>query len=327
MSRQFRYRVTALVLGGLLLGGPLVASGTASAEQVRPEQEQAGQSGHQVTFDGGGVLGRSCHSRPDIESMTVPAASLVRVVNRTGYSANLQLGGDAKSMLPDRESIEVVFRRGTTAMTLRPHCALGNDAKPALVTAQPSTPATTTPRPTPGPTVGDLSTLTGNVTGSSDPSDSVVPDPLAAPAHSHRVTSADGRPATARAISPHSAAIGQPATADAPGSVKARPKTKVKRGLGTAGSVEPSPLGTKNALAPGVPEPDLDLAPSGVGPAAVSAPTTGIAAAEPVAAMEPLGEQVPTGLLAVIATVFALGVGFAAIRAFVSQRANRAGMA
>src|SRR6058998_2049225 len=95
MSRQFRYRVAALVLGGLLLGGPLVASGTASAEQVGPEpagpeQEQVDEGGHQVTFAGGGVLGLSCHSRPDIESMTVPADSTVRVVNQTGHSANLQ---------------------------------------------------------------------------------------------------------------------------------------------------------------------------------------------------------------------------------------------
>src|SRR4051794_19322001 len=100
MSRQFRYRVAALVLGGLLLGGPLVASGTASAEQFRPEQQQVDENGHQVTFGGGGMFGLSCHSRPDFESMTVPAESTVRVVNRTGHRANLQLGGDTMGMLP-----------------------------------------------------------------------------------------------------------------------------------------------------------------------------------------------------------------------------------
>ena len=34
MSRQVRYRVAALALGGLLLGAPLLTNGTASAEQA-----------------------------------------------------------------------------------------------------------------------------------------------------------------------------------------------------------------------------------------------------------------------------------------------------
>ena len=97
MSRQFRYRVAALVLGGLLFGGPLLTNGTASAEPGR-----AAEGGRQVTFAGGGVLGLSCRSHPDVESMTVPADSTVRVVNRTGHSANLQLGGDTKGMLAGR---------------------------------------------------------------------------------------------------------------------------------------------------------------------------------------------------------------------------------
>src|SRR6478609_653807 len=89
MSRQFRYRVAALVMGGLLIGGPMLTSGTASAEQVT-------EGGRQVTFGGGGVLGLSCRSHPDVESMSVPADSTVRVVNETGHSANLQLSGDTK---------------------------------------------------------------------------------------------------------------------------------------------------------------------------------------------------------------------------------------
>jgi hypothetical protein len=46
-----------------------------------------------------------------------------------------------------------------------------------------------------------------------------------------------------------------------------------------------------------------------------------------VAAMEPMPEGAPIGLLAVIAAVCVLGVGVAAIRAIVSQRANQAKLA
>jgi hypothetical protein len=88
MSRQFRNRVTAIVLGGLIFGAPLLTNGTASAEQAAIE------GGRQVVFAGGGMMGLSCRSRPDVESMVVPADSTVRVVNRTGYSAGLSLSGD-----------------------------------------------------------------------------------------------------------------------------------------------------------------------------------------------------------------------------------------
>jgi hypothetical protein len=334
MSRQFRYRMAALVLGGLLLGGPLLASGTASAEQVSPEQQQVGEGGHQVTFAGGSTLGLSCRSHPDVESLTVPAESTVRVVNQTGHSANLQLGGDTKGMLPDNGSTEVVFRRGTTAVTLTPTCALGNDASPVLVTAQPSAPATT-PDPIPDPAGGDSSAFAASSTDPSGSSDSTLPDTLSAPMRSSRVaTSGADRSAVTPANSLRSAAVAQAATATAPGMPQGdgaglRSKTKVKTFRGTRGSVTPAfsgmPPGEKKALLPGVRSIDLD--PPAAAPAAVGAPTTEIAAAEPVAAMEPIRERGPVGLLAAIAAVCALGVGTASIRAFVSQRAIRAEMA
>src|ERR1700712_5129192 len=56
MSRQFRYRVTAVVLGGLLGGAPLLTNGTASAGQVEG-------GGRQVVF-AGGMLGLTCRSTP-----------------------------------------------------------------------------------------------------------------------------------------------------------------------------------------------------------------------------------------------------------------------
>jgi hypothetical protein len=330
MSRQFRYRVAALVLGGLLLGGPLVASGTASAEQVGgPEQEQLDEGARQVTFAGGGVLGLSCHSHPDVESMTVPADSTVRLVNQTGHDASLQLGGETKGMLPENRSTEVIFRRGTTSVTLTPTCALGNDATPVLVTAQPSASATT-PDPMPAPAGGDSSASAANPSGSSIPSDSTMPGTLAAPMHSDRVSSAAGSPSATRAKAVHSAAAATTTRGTPPDRNTARLKNKVKTSRGTPGSVvhgyPGTPAGEKKALLTGVPEVDPQSA-AAARPAAATVPTTEIAAAEPVAAMEPMRDQGPVGLLAVIAAVCALGVGIAAIRAFVSQRANRAEVA
>ncbi len=327
MSRQFRYRVAALVLGGLLLGGPLAASGTAIAGQVRPAP--AGDSGHQVIFGGGGMFGLSCRSHPDPEVMTVPAETTVRVVNRTGHRAKLRLGGHGKGMLPDNQSTEVIFRRGTTALTLTPTCAHGHDVTPAMVTAQPSAHATVPdPDPAPNPSADDSSASAGDPTDSSGPSDSHPNDTISPPARSHRPTSAAGRPATTRSHARHSAAKAQGMP---PGGRRIRVKSKVKSVSGTARAANPTlstvPLDAKNVPVPGVPEPDLDSPPTDAGPAAVSVPATEIAAAEPVAALEPMPAQEPIGLLAAVAAVCALGVGIAAIRAFVSQRANRSKMA
>jgi hypothetical protein len=329
MSRQFRYRMAALVLGGLLLGGPLLVSGEASADQGAPAERDGGQ---RVTFAGADVFGLSCRSHPDIESISVPADSRIRVVNRTGHSANLELGGDIKGMLPDNGSTEVVFRRGTTAVTLTPACALGSDASPILVTAEPSTPAGT-PNPIPHPSAGDSSAFTDSSDDSSDPSDSARPDVLAAPANSPRATSPGaGRPPTKSTGSRHSSTVAHAAKGAVhvmpPGGDDLRSKNKVKATRSTPAAAAPAvssgPSGAGNGLVAGVPP--LALDPSAAVPAAVAAPTTEIAAAEPVAAMEPIRERGPIGLLAAIAAVCALGVGIAAIRAFVSQRAIRANM-
>lgn len=327
MSRQFRYRVTALVLGGFLLGGPLLTNGTASAEQVD-------EGGRQVTFAGGGVLGLSCKSHPDTESMTVPADSTVLVVNHTGHNANLQLGGDTKGMLGDDAATEVVFRRGTTAVTLTPTCALDNDSTPVLVTASPSNPATAMPDPIPAPTGPDSSAFAAEPTDSTHPSGSTLPGAVSPASRPSQVTVVTGRPGASRPGTLRTVVVAQAATTAAQampqGGDAPRLKIKTKGAKGTQASTAPAfsgmPPGDKPALLAGVPQ--LDPAqPATAGPAATGVPTTEIAAAEPVAAMEPMREQEPTGLLALIAAVCVLGVGTAAIRSIVSQRANRSKMA
>ena len=145
MSRQFRYRVTAIVLGGFFLGVPLLTNGTADAEQF-------GVGARQVTFEGGGIF--SCRSRPDTGAITVPMGSTVRVVNRTGHQAELWLGGVTRGSLRDDTATDVVFRRGTTSLGLEPDCADRDDATPVQVTAaMPETVPVTMSSPLPVPTL------------------------------------------------------------------------------------------------------------------------------------------------------------------------------
>jgi hypothetical protein len=201
MSRQFRYRVPAIVLSGLFLGVLLLTNGTASAQQLDAADRR-------ITFAGGGILTFSCESRPDADAMTVPAGSAVRVVNRTGHPAKLRLSGVTKGSLADDAATDVVFRRGTTSLRLEPDCALGDDATPVQITAAAPTPVTvpvTMSNPLPVPV--DLPSLRvpltepSQVGGPRTPTTSAPglarPD-AALPVRPHRTKPSIGRPRTNR---------------------------------------------------------------------------------------------------------------------------------
>ncbi|GAA0451177.1 hypothetical protein Ade02nite_76070 [Paractinoplanes deccanensis] len=327
MSRQFRQRVTAIALSGLIFGAPMLVNGTANAQRI-PE------GARQVTFSGGGMLGLSCRSRPDVESMTVPAQSTIRVVNRTGYAAKLLLGGDTKGTLPDDSATDVIFRRGTTAVTLEPNCPIGDQAVPMLVTAQSSAPAAALPDPIPAPSSGGPEPVSMAPSGSREPSGAGMSDSAASGVRPARVNSAASRPGTRRPVGPRSSVVTQAATAAVQsmphgGTAAPRPKIKSTVPAGTGGSAAPGfagmPPGEQRAVLTGVPQ--IDLEPVTAGPAAPSPGPTEVAAAEPVATMAPMSDGGPIGLLALIAAVCVVGVGVATIRAIVSQRANRAKLA
>lgn len=317
MSRQVRYRVTALALGGLLLGVPLLTDGTASADQVPG-------GGRQVVFSGDHSIGLSCTSEPSIESMTVPADSRIRMVNHTGHIATLRLGGTEKGMLTEGGSAEVVFRRGTTAVLLSPSCPLGDDSTPLMVTAMPSTPAGLPDAPS-GP--GDQAGVPASPSDSATPSASAggaVPDP-ASPAAQPQRPAPGGAPARTSGARPSSAVAAATAVEAMPqGGSAPRFKTKLPQGTDSAAAPAFSgmPPGTNKTLLPGVPSIEL---PATTDRAAGDGaePTAEPAAAEPVAAMAPLPDSGRIGLLAAIAIVLVLGVAVGAIRAFVSQRAFR----
>ena len=333
MSRQVRNRVTATALGGFLLGAALLTTGTANAEQIEG-------GGRQVVFAGGGVLGLSCKSTPSIESMTVPADGTVLLVNRTGHGARLRLNGESKGSIPDDGSTEVVFRRGTTAVTLDPSCAITDQATPVLVTASPTLTARPDPLPAPADSNADPAAMPTAPTGPGAPgaptdSGSALPDAVAPASRPQQPSSTIGRPATTRPNTAQASRVAAQAATTATqampqGGAASRAKTRTPA-RGTAGAVVPAfsgmPPGDDKTILPGVPTLDLPSPPSADAPALSGGPPSGLVAAEPVAAMRPLPESRPVGLLAVIAAVSVLGVAIGVIRAIVSQRASRASVA
>ncbi|MEU4557339.1 hypothetical protein AB0F72_03055 [Actinoplanes sp. NPDC023936] len=333
MSRQVRYRVAAVVLSGLIFGAPLLANGTASAEQLDPNDRR-------VSFTNSGVLGLTCESKPSVESMTVPADSVVQVRNRTGHDAQLRLGGAPKGMIPENGSAEVLFRRGTTSVMLTPECDHGNDVVPMTITATPS-PGYTKPDPGAAAPGGGAATLS-QPPGAGSPTRT-----RAGSAKTGQVSSAKrpvrGGPQPSRpGVRKLSAARPQAAASNAAEAPGAMPQ-------GAAGQrLRPKPLAGTGAVGapafvgmpPGKPlsksttaaaeAPLSNSVPPASESAAVPAPETaepsGVAGTEPVA-VGTIREGRPIGLLGLIAMVCVLGVSIATIRAIVSQRASRTNMA
>ncbi|WP_433792782.1 hypothetical protein [Actinoplanes sp. CA-252034] len=332
MSRQFRYRMAALGLSALLFGAPLLANGTASADQFRAGDRQ-------VSFGGIGIFGLSCGSRPSIETMTVPASSVVRVVNQTGHDAQLRLAGAPRGVVPANGAADVVFRRGTTAVQLTPECSFGEDVLPILITAAPSA-SSPVPGPTPEPANGGDSTLMSRpATGSGAPSrtsGAVLPDSIAPVGEPTRTSAKDSRRAARKAAERRAATARRTsatAAQAAPQGISPRIKSRTMRstaGIGAPAFAGMPPGGRESAMPP-VPPPDVAVSPTaGDDGVAVPPATTGpggLDAAQPVAAVGRIEDGHPLGLLALTALVCILGVATAAIRAIVSQRASRTNLA
>ncbi|MEV0901542.1 hypothetical protein [Actinoplanes sp. NPDC049802] len=339
MSRQFRYRMAALGLSGLIFGAPLLTNGTASAEQLEGNDRQ-------VSFGGGGVLGLSCGSKPSVESMTVPAGSVVRVLNQTGHDAQLKLAGSPKGTIPADGAAEVVFRRGATSVLLTPDCSLGEDALPVLITATPSADEGR-PDPAPAPTSGNSASVMmskpagpGSQAHSRNSVGSALPDSAATGTRPARTSPNSSRPGVRRPSESRPATAVQDAAIAAQamprGDVAARLKAKTMRGTGGIGApaFAGMPPGDRKTILPGTatappaPVRQTAVSPTMAGAGGVETAGPGsFAAAEPVAAVGRIDEGHPLGLLGLTALVLVLGVATAAIRAIVSQRASRTNLA
>ncbi|MEU8655638.1 hypothetical protein [Actinoplanes philippinensis] len=331
MSRQFRYRMAALGLSALLFGAPLLANGTASAEQFEADDRQ-------VSFGGIGMFGLSCGSRPSVEVMTVPASSVVRLINQTGHDAQLRLAGAPRGIVPADGTADVVFRRGTTVVQLTPECSFGDDALPMLITAAPSA-SSQPPGPIPAPASGGDSTMMSRpATGSGSSartSGSMLPDSIAPLDGPTRTTANDSRRVARKAAERRTAAARRASTAAAQAPRGVGPRIKSKSLRRTAGVGAPAfegmPPGGRGPAVPPVPPPGVSESPSAAD-GGVVAPSTpagpgSLDAAQPVASVGRIEDGHPLGLLGLTALVCILGVATAAIRAIVSQRASRTNLA
>jgi hypothetical protein len=314
MAPQIRRRATAFAV---LAAGPALAVGALAAGPARAEtaamETVSTESGKQVVFDGGGLLGVSCAARPDVRSITVPAETSVRVVNRTGYSARLLLDGAVQGEIPDAGSAQVLFRRGPVTLKLKPSCVLSESSKAVRVHVEAAPPAPAEPEPAPAAPLPDAPAATPDADPSPSAPGSMPDGGQAGPGSVRAGNAGPGLPGEApRRQRAAGAGLPDGGLSGRSGAVAVRPGAG-----GAAGRVvvPGMPPGEDPLLVPEAPAVDL--------PPAADTPV-GAAAAEPVAALDPVTETGPTGLLAIVATVCAAGVTTGLIRAIAAQRANRA---
>jgi hypothetical protein len=313
MSRQFRHRATGVALAALFAVAPLLTTGSAHAEQSG--------NGREVVFGGGGVLGFSCAAQPNVEALRVPSGSTIRVINRTGHRAKLRLNGDSQGGLADDGATEVVFRRGTVAVSLEPDCVLRDASTPAIVTASPSVePSESTPEPLPSsvpPVASDSATPpTTSTPPASSPSASSG-SPNGSPSLPGSPAGVPHRPSQAGTTTRHGTSVATTATHSMPQGGSTTSLDTATTATGTSAATPTfagMPPGDDATVVPGVPSVDV--------PASDAVTSSSPSAAEPVAALKPLDGPGPDGLLVVIATICVLGVTAGAIRAFVAQRAS-----
>ncbi|GAA0810680.1 hypothetical protein [Spirilliplanes yamanashiensis] len=308
MAPQFRHRAAVLAV---LAAAPVVALSVFAGGAA----DAATESGEQIVFNGGGLLGLSCVARPDVRSITVPADSTVRVVNRTGYRARLLLDGATQGEIQNESSAEVLFRRGPVTLKLKPSCVLSEESRTVRVSVEPAR-----AEPTPSPEAPAAA-------GDPEPAPSVsapAPGTLPDGGGTSGGTGVRGGMPNAVPGPQRSSGAGLPDSGLSGGSggTAARPGATAQAGRPVV--VPGMPPGENPLLVPG--PPTLDLSPAGAPDGGLPTAADGSMAAEPVAALDPLTETGPVGLLAIIATVCAAGVTAGAIRAIVSQRANRATM-
>jgi hypothetical protein len=166
--QPIRNRAAATAIAALFAAAPL-ALGTA-AYAYGPVQE----SGKEVVFSGGGLLGVACGAKPSTTSVTVPAESSLRVVNNTGRRAKLVLDGATRGEISSGSAADVLFHRGPVSLALKPDCVLADESsvRVEVVAAPPAAPEPPGNAPAPPATGGGTSgntsgggTTTGGTTG------------------------------------------------------------------------------------------------------------------------------------------------------------------
>jgi hypothetical protein len=155
--QPIRNRAAATAIAALFAAAPLALGTAAYADGVVQE------SGKEVVFSGGGLLGVACGAKPSTTAVTVPAESSLRVVNNTGRRAKLVLDGATRGEISSGSAAEVLFHRGPVSLALKPDCVLSDEsssvrvevvAAPAAPTNPANGPAPRTPATSGGSTSG-----------------------------------------------------------------------------------------------------------------------------------------------------------------------------
>ena len=283
-----RRRTGASAVAAFFVAAPLAIGGAALAAEPA-------EANSQVVFSGDGLLGVACGAKPSAASVTVPAESTLRVVNKTGRKAKLLLDGATRGEVAAGATADVLFHRGPVELALKPDCMLAEEKAVRVEVVAPPPPAATS-NDTPAPPVVPFGggSGTGNNTGNNTGSD----DNGGAPARS-----GDDRPDRERPAGEDPAAAATPGAED-PDADPANPDEQ------------------PDADAPALVADSFTDPNGGTG---LDGATTiaGGAAAEPLASVDPVSDSAPTGLLALIATVCVVGVSAGAIRAIIAQRASR----
>jgi hypothetical protein len=242
-----------------------------------------------VEFSGGSVLSLLvCKSEPSAPDVSVPADSRVNFVNRLGQNAFLKVDGQSVATVQPNQQVPVVFKKGPVEVAMTFDCGVG-----VVQQFKPVAVGVTAPPAGAAPM------------GQSTPGAAKTTVP-AGPA------GAAGAAAN-NAMAGHAGASGR--------------SSKAPHGqAGQDGTVDASAA----AGDPGVEGDPALLDPSAAAAPAIGDPSTPVGdrvtVEQPVAASGP-ARNGPAGLLALVATVCAVGVGIAAIRAIIAQRASRASFA
>ncbi|WP_426508951.1 hypothetical protein ACPPVO_60145 [Dactylosporangium sp. McL0621] len=252
----------------------------------------AAPSAPTVEFSGGSVLSLLvCKSEPNTGDLSVPADSRINFVNRLGQNAALKVDGKSVATVQPNQQVPVLFKKGPVEVAMTFDCGVGvvQQFKPVSV-------GVTAPPPAPVATAQAAQGQAKAAPGATKTAAANGPAGAAAGAANGVISNRSG--GAARSTRTPQAQDGSAAAADE---------------MGTE-PIDPSLLDPSAAPAPAM----------GVDP---SAPVDDrVTVEEPVAASGPASNG-PVGLLALVATVCVVGVGIAAIRAIIAERASRASFA
>lgn len=225
MRQGYRQRVAAVASAAVLGGVPLLLS-------VATPAHAATERTREVVFAGGGLGVVSCGSRPSVSSLTVPAESTVRFVNKLNQGATLRLDGRDAARVPRGGVRPVLFHRGPVRVEMVPDCLANVGSKHSAATVE------VTRAPTPGTPGGGTnppgggSSATGGASGPASGGGSAPGQPV--PGRG-AATNPDGTPAGGP-----SAAPGAPAS---PGAAPAPPDGGGSPGDGATVDESASPQG------------------------------------------------------------------------------------